>query len=88
MALQVGVRVVVHCQGWYAATPRKLQRTACARMAVLHACYTNTAALLHKLRLRSQVRIQKLVGGEGFEPSASRSRTVRAAKLRQPPTRE
>jgi len=25
-----------------------------------------------------QVRIQKLVGGEGFEPSASRSRTVRA----------
>ena len=30
--------------------------------------------------------IQKLVGGPGFEPGASRSRTVRAAKLRQPPT--
>ena len=29
---------------------------------------------------------KNLVGGEGFEPSASRSRTVRAAKLRQPPT--
>jgi hypothetical protein len=28
-----------------------------------------------------------LVGGPGFEPGASRSRTVRAAKLRQPPTR-
>src|SRR6185295_6791251 len=28
----------------------------------------------------------KLVGGPGFEPGASRSRTVRAAKLRQPPT--
>ncbi len=26
-----------------------------------------------------------MVGGEGFEPSSSRSRTVRAAKLRQPP---
>lgn len=32
------------------------------------------------------VRIRKLVGGPGFEPGASRSRTVRAAKLRQPPT--
>src|SRR5438105_3533459 len=29
-----------------------------------------------------------LVGGPGFEPGASRSRTVRAAKLRQPPTLE
>ena len=29
---------------------------------------------------------KKLVGGPGFEPGASRSRTVRAAKLRQPPT--
>ncbi len=28
-----------------------------------------------------------MVGGPGFEPGASRSRTVRAAKLRQPPTR-
>jgi hypothetical protein len=28
-----------------------------------------------------------VVGGPGFEPGASRSRTVRAAKLRQPPTR-
>lgn len=27
-----------------------------------------------------------LVGGPGFEPGASRSRTVRAAELRQPPT--
>src|SRR5207253_3746687 len=31
-------------------------------------------------------RIRILVGGPGFEPGASRSRTVRAAKLRQPPT--
>ena len=29
----------------------------------------------------------EVVGGPGFEPGASRSRTVRAAKLRQPPTR-
>ena len=32
-----------------------------------------------------KIRTQKLVGGPGFEPGASRSRTVRAAKLRQPP---
>ena len=31
--------------------------------------------------------IRKVVGGPGFEPGASRSRTVRAAELRQPPTR-
>ena len=31
--------------------------------------------------------IRMVVGGPGFEPGASRSRTVRAAELRQPPTR-
>jgi hypothetical protein len=29
--------------------------------------------------------LEKVVGGPGFEPGASRSRTVRAAGLRQPP---
>ena len=33
------------------------------------------------------IEIRKVVGGPGFEPGASRSRTVRAAELRQPPTR-
>lgn len=36
----------------------------------------------------SRVRIGELVGGPGFEPGASRSRTVRAAGLRQPPLAE
>jgi hypothetical protein len=35
---------------------------------------------------KSPILNTKMVGGEGFEPSSSRSRTVRAAKLRQPPT--
>ena len=30
-------------------------------------------------------RVGEVVGGPGFEPGASRSRTVRAAGLRQPP---
>src|ERR1700687_5831723 len=38
-------------------------------------------------RPKSAILNSKLVGGPGFEPGASRSRTVRAAKLRQPPTR-
>src|SRR4029077_9349347 len=36
---------------------------------------------------KSSILNTRLVGGPGFEPGASRSRTVRAAKLRQPPTR-
>src|SRR5262252_2949425 len=36
-------------------------------------------------RLRGPDPNAKLVGGPGFEPGASRSRTVRAAGLRQPP---
>jgi hypothetical protein len=35
---------------------------------------------------KSPILNTKMVGGPGFEPGASRSRTVRAAKLRQPPT--
>jgi hypothetical protein len=45
---------------------------------VLHTCYISTAALSRKQRLRTRVRIQNLVGGPGFEPGASRSRTVLA----------
>jgi hypothetical protein len=45
-------------------------------VSVLHPCYTNTAPLSHKWRLQYQIRIQKLVGGPGFEPGASRSRTA------------
>ncbi len=37
-------------------------------------------------RPKSPALNTNLVGGPGFEPGASRSRTVRAAKLRQPPT--
>jgi hypothetical protein len=32
-----------------------------------------------------RIEFKKVVGGPGFEPGASRSRTVRAAGLRQPP---
>jgi hypothetical protein len=46
------------------------------RIAVLHACYTNTAALLRNRRFQSQVRIRNLVGGPGFQPGASRSRNL------------
>src|SRR5207245_6059822 len=38
------------------------------------------------VKLQTTILNSNLVGGPGFEPGASRSRTVRAAKLRQPPT--
>ncbi len=47
-----------------------------------------TVILRLHLAGKSPILNSNLVGGPGFEPGASRSRTVRAAKLRQPPTRE
>ncbi len=52
------------------------RRTRRILVGVLHLCYTNTAALSRKERSQYQIRIQNLVGGPGFEPGASRSRTV------------
>lgn len=43
---------------------------------VLHARYTSAAALSQKEQLRSQIRIQSLVGARDLNPVASRSRTV------------
>jgi hypothetical protein len=74
----------------YVSSPQAHQNRLCQRphfgprnRGVLHPCYTNTAALSRKWDFRCQIRIQKLVGGPGFEPGASRSRTVIALGSRR-----
>src|SRR5438105_1410408 len=65
-----------------ARSPKRYSRSVETTTRLLHV--TAPLSCWHVLAVRLQ--IQNLVGGPGFEPGASRSRTVRAAKLRQPPT--